>query len=55
MNGSDEQQNANNMSLDRLVKLVGITFQCLADKDCKELRIAGLMFDACSTIQELNN
>ena len=42
------------ISIDKLLKLTENAFKCLSGKESKskDLRIAGLLFDACATIKE---
>ncbi|XP_059616459.1 rab3 GTPase-activating protein non-catalytic subunit [Phlebotomus argentipes] len=46
------RQNVEDISFDRLVELCTKVFNCLSQKDSRELRIAGELFDACMTIRE---
>lgn len=45
-------QSPSDISLERLRNLAGKTFKCLAEKENRELRIAGQLFDACATLNE---
>uniref|UniRef100_A0A6B2EEC5 Putative rab3 gtpase-activating protein non-catalytic subunit n=1 Tax=Phlebotomus kandelakii TaxID=1109342 RepID=A0A6B2EEC5_9DIPT len=46
------RQNPDDISFDRLIELCTKVFNCLCQKDSRELRIAGELFDACMTIRE---
>uniref|UniRef100_A0A1B0FY92 Rab3 GTPase-activating protein non-catalytic subunit n=1 Tax=Phlebotomus papatasi TaxID=29031 RepID=A0A1B0FY92_PHLPP len=46
------RQNPDDISFERLIELCTKVFNCLCQKDSRELRIAGELFDACMTIRE---
>uniref|UniRef100_A0A1B0EVF1 Putative rab3 gtpase-activating protein non-catalytic subunit n=1 Tax=Lutzomyia longipalpis TaxID=7200 RepID=A0A1B0EVF1_LUTLO len=46
------RQNPEDIAFDKLLSLCTKVFNCLCQKDSRELRIAGELFDACMTIRE---
>uniref|UniRef100_A0A1L8DVY2 Putative rab3 gtpase-activating protein non-catalytic subunit n=1 Tax=Nyssomyia neivai TaxID=330878 RepID=A0A1L8DVY2_9DIPT len=46
------RQNPDDIVFDRLISLCTKVFNCLCQKDSRELRVAGELFDACMTIRE---
>ena len=43
---------SSDISLDKLINLCGQVYKLLSEKDCRDLRIAGQLFDACNTLKE---
>jgi hypothetical protein len=52
-NDTDDDDERENVNLDQLIKLCGLAFHSLSQKTSKDLRIAGLVMNACITIKEL--
>lgn len=43
---------SSDISLDKLISLCGQVYKLLSEKDSRDLRIAGQLFDACNILKE---
>lgn len=43
---------SSDISLDKLINLCGQIYKLLSEKDSRDLRIAGQLFDACNILKE---
>lgn len=43
---------SSDISLEKLIKLSGQIYKLLSEKDSRDLRIAGQLFDACNVLNE---
>lgn len=50
--GTQIHRTSSDISLDKLISLSGHVYKLLSDKNTRDLRIAGQLFDACNVLKE---